>query len=102
MQDWEAHLVKLCASWSSVALMTGRYHGTPMRAHALLSGIAMAHLDRLLEIFGRTAGDVCLPDVAALFIDRAGRIAQSVELGMALHRGQMLCPGERLRAEERS
>ncbi len=31
--DWEHHIAKLCAFWSSVALMTGRYHGQPMRMH---------------------------------------------------------------------
>jgi hemoglobin len=30
VQDWPAHLDKLCAFWSSVMLMTGRYKGTPM------------------------------------------------------------------------
>ena len=33
IEDWEAHMVKLCAFWSSVALMTGRYHGQPMQTH---------------------------------------------------------------------
>src|ERR1700741_4746808 len=28
--DWEPHLAQMFAFWSSVALMTGRYHGTPM------------------------------------------------------------------------
>lgn len=27
---WNAHLAKLCDFWSSVLLMTGRFHGTPM------------------------------------------------------------------------
>jgi len=31
--DWEAHITKLCAFWSSVALMSGRYPGQPMQAH---------------------------------------------------------------------
>jgi hemoglobin len=28
IQDWDAHLDKLPAFWSSVTLMTGRYKGT--------------------------------------------------------------------------
>jgi hypothetical protein len=28
--DWEPHLAQMCAFWSSVALMSGRYHGAPM------------------------------------------------------------------------
>jgi hemoglobin len=27
IEEWEAHLQKMFAFWSSVALMTGRYHG---------------------------------------------------------------------------
>ena len=29
ISDWEPHLQQMCAFWSSVALMSGRYHGTP-------------------------------------------------------------------------
>jgi hemoglobin len=99
IHDWATHLDKLCAFWSSVTLMSGRYKGTPMRSHAMLPGISGAHFDRWLEIFRATARDECPPDAAALFIDRADRIAQSLELGIALHRGQVLTPGERLSAK---
>ncbi len=97
--DWDHHLAKLCDFWSSVTLMTGRFKGTPMQAHAALPTITGAHFDHWLALFARTAHDVCPPEAAKLFIDRAHRIAQSLELGVALHRGQMLCPVERLRAE---
>jgi hemoglobin len=33
IRDWEPHLAQMCAFWSSVALMSGRYHGTPMVKH---------------------------------------------------------------------
>ena len=33
VQDWESHFGRMCAFWSSVALMSGRYHGQPMAAH---------------------------------------------------------------------
>lgn len=95
--DWDQHLAKLCDFWSSVTLMTGRFKGTPMEAHAALPTITGAHFDHWLDLFAQTAEDVCPPDAAALFIDRSRRIAQSLELGVALHRRQMLGPGERLR-----
>lgn len=94
--DWDSHLVKLCGFWSSVTLMTGRYKGTPMQAHAALPEISGTLFDHWLALFKNTAEDVCPPEAAALFVDRARRIAQSLELGVALHRGQMLGPGERL------
>lgn len=99
ISDWEPHLAKLCDFWSSVTLMTGRFKGQPMRAHALLPGIGAAHFDRWLALFRETARDVCPAEAAALFIDRAERIAQSLEMGIALHRGQILGLGRRLQAE---
>jgi hemoglobin len=96
VESWQEHLEKLCDFWSSVTLMSGRYKGTPMAAHAALPALAGEHFDRWLELFRATARERCSPDAASLFIDRAERIAQSLELGVALHRGQMLQIGERL------
>ena len=98
VDDWDAHLEKLCGFWSSVTLMTGRYKGAPMQAHAAIPDISGAHFDHWLELFRDTAANVCPPDAAALFIDRANRIARSLELGIALHRGQLLSTSERLQA----
>ena len=50
IQDWEPHLAQMCAFWSSVALMTGRYHGTPMVKHMPLP-VDAAHFDRWLALF---------------------------------------------------
>jgi hemoglobin len=94
--NWDEHLEKLSDFWSSVTLMSGRYKSTPMAAHAALPNLAGEHFDRWLELFKATAHERCLPDAARLFIDRAERIAQSLELGVALHRGQLLQVGERL------
>jgi hemoglobin len=85
--DWPAHMEKLCAFWSSVTLMTGRYKGTPMRVHAELPGIASEHFQRWLALFRATAQDICPEGAAALFIDRSRRIADSLQLGIALERG---------------
>jgi hypothetical protein len=38
IRDWEPHLSQMCAFWSSVALMTGRYHGTPMAKASAAAG----------------------------------------------------------------
>jgi hemoglobin len=96
VHDWDEHLAKLCDFWSSVVLMTGRYKGTPMVTHAALPGLAGMHFDHWLDLFRATARDRCPPAAAALFIDRAERIAQSLELGIAMHRGEILMIGERL------
>jgi hemoglobin len=93
--DWPSHLARMCAFWSSVVLMSGRYHGRPMQAHAPLP-VEGSHFDRWLELFAATARDVCPPAAADLFIDKAKMIAESLELGIATHRGLMLAKGERL------
>src|SRR5262249_48957355 len=89
VEDWPAHLEKLCAFWSSVMLMTGRYKGTPMQAHAGLPGITPDHFRRWLALFHVTALEICPDAAAALFVDRSERIAESLRLGIALHRGSV-------------
>ncbi|MEZ5843775.1 MAG: group III truncated hemoglobin [Hyphomicrobiaceae bacterium] len=95
--DWTPHLDKMCAFWSSVTLMSGRYHGRPMPAHARLP-VSASHFDRWLALFEETATTVCPLPAAALFIDKARTIAASLELGVATSRAIVLAPGERLPA----
>jgi hemoglobin len=96
IKDWEPHLTRMCEFWSSVALMTGRYHGQPMAKHLPLP-IDAAHFDRWLKLFEATAQEVCPPAAAAHFIDRARRIAESLEMGIATMNGVLLGRGERYR-----
>lgn len=93
--DWGPHLERMCAFWSSVALLTGRYHGRPMQKHALLP-VDAAHFDRWLALFCDTARALCPPTAAEHFIGKARMIAESIELGLATSRGLMLRKGERL------
>jgi hemoglobin len=86
--DWEAHFARMRDFWSSVTLMSGRYHGQPMAAHLPLP-IDTPHFDRWLELFAAAAQEVCPPPAAAHFIDRAHRIADSLELGIAARRGEI-------------
>lgn len=97
--DWEPHLRRMFAFWSSVALMTGRYHGQPMAKHLPLPADGR-HFDRWLELFERTARRECPPAAAEHFIVRARQVAESLEMGMAAARGIFLRPGERLRLPE--
>ena len=79
--DWEPHLARMCAFWSSVALMSGRYHGQPFQAHMTLP-IDDTHFQRWLAIFEETAHETCPHAAAAHFIERAQRIARSLALGL--------------------
>lgn len=92
--DWETHLQHMFAFWSSVVLASGRYHGQPMQKHATLP-IDARHFDRWLALFERTARSTCFPMAAELFIDRAQRIATSLELGRALASDVLLAKGQR-------
>ena len=74
---WGDHLETMVDFWSSVALKTGRYSGKPHIAHTSLQ-LTPALFDRWLELFERTAIEVCNPDIAAFFVDRARRIAESL------------------------
>lgn len=94
--DWDPHLARMCEFWSSVMLMSGRYHGAPMPKHAVLP-VDAAHFDRWLELFGQTAQLVCPPAAAQRFIDRARLIARSLEMGVANAHGVLLERDQRYR-----
>src|SRR5690349_11917373 len=84
VKNWDTHLEKMCQFWSSVALMSGRYHGSPMIKHLPLP-VDAAHFDRWLDLFRQTVRELCPPAAQTHFIERAERIAESLELGIATH-----------------
>lgn len=91
IEDWPEHLDKLQAFWSSVMLTTGRYKGRPMPAHIRHADrINEASFRRWLALWRQTTSELFPPDQAAALQDRAGRIADSLQLGIAFHRGDEL------------
>ena len=74
VEDWDLHLEKLCAFWSSVMLMTGRYHGQPMQAHKSLP-VGNEHFERWLEIFNESVDELFDGDAAGFIKIRAAQIA---------------------------
>ncbi len=81
VEDWEAHIANLRRFWSSVALMTGAYHGQPMLAHRHLA-LTPAHFTRWLGLFEAVARVMFTPEGAEHMIERARRIARSLEMGL--------------------
>lgn len=79
--DWGPHLDRMVEFWSSVALMTGRYHGAPMPKHLPLP-VEGEHFDRWLDLFRQTAQKVCPPVGAVWVIERAERIASSIHMNI--------------------
>jgi hemoglobin len=86
---WDDHLAKLCDFWSSVLLMTGRFKGAPMAAHVRLPDLGPAHFERWLSLWRQTAQELAPAEAAALFIEKAATIAQSLQLGIAASRGEL-------------
>lgn len=89
VHDWPEHLAKLKDFWSSVLLMTGRFKGQPMVVHAAIPEIGRAHFDHWLTLFGETVDEVCPPQAAALFREKAAMISESLQLGIAVSRGEL-------------
>ncbi len=87
--DWAPHLKRMCEFWSSVALLTGRYHGQPMQKHLTLP-IDEQHFARWLGLFQETLDECCPPAARTHFMDRARRIAESFRLGIAMQRGTLM------------
>jgi hemoglobin len=80
--DWEPHLEKMTDFWCSVILKTGTYQGRPVPAHVKLTEVVESDFAIWLGLFRQTARELCQPEVAAVFIDRAERIAKSLSLAM--------------------
>lgn len=89
---WDEHLATLVDFWSSVALKSGRYRGNPQAAHGPLP-LAEAHFARWLALFETTVHELCAGGAAALFIDRAHRIADSLQIGMNIGPKALRLPG---------
>ncbi len=88
VHDWERHIARITTFWTSVALQTGEYHGQPLPPHVPLD-LHAPHFQRWLALFEQTAREVCPPAGAALVIEKAGRIAQSMAMGTAVARGEL-------------
>lgn len=97
VENWDEHLTKLRAFWSSVVLMSGQYHGQPMQAHYHLP-IEPRHFDRWLALFEQAASDVCSPSAAYIFMEKARRIADSFEMAIATRNGQITGPRHSLKS----
>ncbi|ALH79270.1 group III truncated hemoglobin [Sphingopyxis soli] len=83
IDDWDEHIEKLQAFWSSVMLTSGRYKGQPMVAHLRHEGaMSAANFDRWLALWQKTTGDILDPDNAAALQAKAARIAESLQLGV--------------------
>lgn len=81
--DWPPHLAKMKKFWSSVALNTGAYSGKPVPAHQKLSSAQRRHFKIWLTLFRQTLEETAPSrEAVKYFMERAERIAQSLQLAM--------------------
>lgn len=85
---WPAHLERMTAFWSSVALGTGGYEGRPVPKHVGLPGLGDDHFARWLALFEATTSRLASAESAAILQEYAVRIAHSLRLALAFHRGE--------------
>ncbi len=82
IRDWQPHLDKMYAFWSSVMLTTGRYKGNPLIKHMVLPGIQPELFERWLALFHQTCVELFDDDISAAFRVKAERIAESMKIGI--------------------
>ncbi|TIT76421.1 MAG: group III truncated hemoglobin [Mesorhizobium sp.] len=80
--DWDPHLEKMTDFWCSVILKSGVYQGRPVPAHLKLEDLIEADFEIWLALFRETAAELFAPETAAVFVERAERIAASLKLAM--------------------
>ena len=80
--DWEPHLTRMYAFWSSVMLTTGRYKGNPVVKHLVIPGIQPHLFERWLALFNETCGELFEDGVSEEFRANAARIAESLKLAL--------------------
>lgn len=81
--DWDDHLRKLAAFWSSVMLRSGRYEGNPVAAHMRHAGLITPEMfDRWLTLWSEVTLELLPADSAHALQARAAMIAESLKLAL--------------------
>jgi len=83
--EWQPHLEKLYAFWSSVMLASRRYHGNPMKKHIDLPPFDVSLFDRWLDLFAETAHELYTNDIAMSYQVKSRNIARNLRLVVNSH-----------------
>jgi len=80
---WDNHLPRMKSFWASVTLNSGTYSGQPVPAHKKLNRVEKSHFQTWLGLFRQTLQDTAAtPEAVDYFMERANRIAESLQLAM--------------------
>ena len=79
--QWDAHMPRMYAFWSTVLLGSGSFQGNVYGKHMALSGVEPEHFRRWLGLFEETVNELFDGAIAEEFLLVARRIASSLQLG---------------------
>lgn len=82
--DWDAHLPKMVAFWSSIVFATGEYRGRPFDPHARMPGLARDHFAHWVGRFRRTVDAHFAGENAERMKARAEQIAGVFQVKLGL------------------
>ncbi|WDI31267.1 group III truncated hemoglobin [Hyphococcus flavus] len=81
--NWGPHLARMKDFWASVAMNAGRYSGKPVPKHKALTRVQPWHFNIWLGLFRETLEETApAPAAVPYFMERAERIAESLQLAM--------------------
>lgn len=85
--DWPQHLHQMKHFWASVLHASGTFSGNPMQKHIAIPGLEAAAFERWLALFEATLKAIePSPQATALVAARARQIADSLLMGIRIHR----------------
>jgi len=82
--DWEVHLPKMTAFWSSVLFHTSAYRGRPFDPHMQLQGLERAHFSHWLTRFRAAVDEHFEGDTAERMKLKAEQIASVFQVKLGL------------------
>lgn len=87
IHDWPVHLGRMVDFWSSIAIEAGRFRGNPMVKHIAIPAIKPSDFVTWLGLWSE-AVDATVPgtEARAYFKSTAARIADSLSMGISIHR----------------
>lgn len=95
IKDWPHHLSLMKRFWRSIMLKTGEFSGNPMMKHIAIPRIDDAEFSRWLQLFAETLNELGGPPEARDRIyQRAEMIAESLLLGIHIHRDGITTPAK--------
>lgn len=92
-RNWEAHIETVRSFWLYVTGLDRRYNARNfVRAHEKWPAIRAELLPRWLALFRETADELCTPSQAAVLIDIAQRMAETLEISLGKRDGAVRNP----------